>query len=82
MANQIIEVEPVEPITLTVVENDPTFNKRAQRHYKEGYKDGLTGILHSLKDIPPKFRQHYNAGHTLGMYDSGQIRTQAEVATA
>lgn len=77
MSNQIVECEPVEPM-LTAVENDPVFHKRAQRHFKEGYKDGLTGILHNLGEIPPKFRHHYNAGHTLGLYDSGQIRTQIE----
>lgn len=76
MANQV--VEPVEETTLSAVENDPVFNKRAQRHYKEGYKDGLCGLMHSLKDIPPKFRLHYNSGHTLGMYDRGDIKTQVQ----
>lgn len=78
MSNQIVEVEaePVEQVDLSVVETDPTFWRRAKRHHKEGYKDGLCGIMQSLKDMPPKFRAHYNAGHTLGLYDRGDIGLQ------
>lgn len=73
LSDQLIQdQEDVEVKTSEQEKQDHWFIVRARRIYKKGYKDGCCHI-HDVQDVPVKFRGHYNAGHTLALYDSEQV---------
>ena len=53
------------------VARDMGYQIRAMRWYREGIKDGLSGVLQPDNVIPRSFLRYYKLGHTKGLYDRG-----------